>query len=1734
MTKVVMAKPLKPVKKSGIQIDATNLMDENLLNWDQIESESNIVEEPKTPFWLSEMADEAQEAVELNPQEALDWLSEPDEPDEEVASPDDLGQASGASEAKTETEVDDSLDWLGDIADEPPLEVGADEVAAEFVESEPETAVEPLDWLSEISETGEDADDTEDAIGPTAVLGLSEQADLPAMPNLTDTDTLGDADDWLAALTEGGLEDDISLDTNEIGQPGDLEIEASTDELAALSDADDDWLELASADLNALLEDTDDEEEAFPNLSIPDMEGPDIDEIPDWLNTGSLDHSEEAETAMSSENDPQEKPQADEPEVEPSATAVPEDEQDAVDWLAALTDDEPEDAEKPVEPPIATEGMPSWLDDDGQEAGVEIVDEWDSASADIPDWLQEPVALSDLDDADLSVPEESSEIGLTGLLSEMDVTEDAVTLDDIDLLSDWMDEDGDGSLTELLDEMELDAEAPEDTLEPLPDVDEAFPEAMPDDTAEEMGLTGLLSNLSLEDEDPGEAAEADDDNFLSGLLAEAEDDDLSDFFADDAAEDAPDAFDLLGLDELNDEDVSLTAMFDEMEAEAADDETAVSASAQSDDDDWLADLGDAGLDEASEPEEAELGLTGMLANLWPDGEGDDSGEVAELPETAVSEPMDGEPGKLDTDNLGLTELLAGIDLAEEETIDSRPELPEFGDPVEPSLTEILTGMDLEPEADEEEAGPISAEDTTWLSQLEADTGKLQEQEDEFDMAGETGLDWLTLPDEPEAEEELPQDVQKAPITSEEPAVVEEQDSTPEDWDDAMSWLEELAAQQEDPVGELPSVAENMLDEELDSSDTLQAEETDEDEISFGGTDWLDDLTGDVTAPVEAEESEPISLPEAEVMAEAPQESDETAVSLDDADQLAADLPSEWDDEGEMSWLDELATDRLSETAVDELETIPDPAVSMPEADDENWLDELVSEDVDQEPESDLFEDLFEDEAAELETAVAEADIGWLDTIIEGDDEDDDEIEAAAEVAQVPYLDALEAETDGFEAETASEPEPDLEADEAYRVTGVTDALKADDGLDEAEADLEEALAWLDEIDEEPAAEPVMREEAPPTIVTPPEAHELVDELPLEIDEETPETILIAPEADELTLALDRLEQQVKDEGIVVPDTAVFPVTLSDDDLNAALDWIEQTESPQEPEAAVIAEDAPDEEDDFSQMADDPEAWLEDILSGDIALDVDMEPPPIKPSEDAMFVTDDAAGVVDEAVVEDEVIAETADSLLDEVELDEMPEDPDAAVAWLDQLVSGDDLLEIEMEPPPIKPSEDAMFVTEDALVAEEPPAEAEPITEEDENELETAVTTETSLEDDPEAWLEQLLSDDLAMDVEMEPPPIKPSEDAMFVTDDAVQAEAEEQLEPTELVEPETVIAEEPVAEDDSLDFPDMDDDPEAWLEQMLAGEMDVEMEPPPIKPSEDAMFVTDDAAGVADEAVAEDEPDPPVEPEEAVEPVEAVEDIIADVPDDPDEAMAWLEQLAARQGADLEELPSVTDVADLADDPEMPDWMAQDLEEIGSEMDESFAEADAITPAIQQEISDTPADTGELLDDVDEELPDWLETNDTAPVAGETDWLQALPDVDMDSWLSAEAEAVTAEPVEDVELPDTGPLRSPTSDTGPLAEDDLFEPVIEPSSGAYSVDEAKLGVAQDALADGRIHDALNQYKALVAEGSGMMAIIAELEQAADAHPQTPALFQVLGDAYMRNGQLQKALAAYRSALNQM
>ncbi|MEJ2750449.1 MAG: hypothetical protein P8183_21460, partial [Anaerolineae bacterium] len=75
---------------------------------------------------------------------------------------------------------------------------------------------------------------------------------------------------------------------------------------------------------------------------------------------------------------------------------------------------------------------------------------------------------------------------------------------------------------------------------------------------------------------------------------------------------------------------------------------------------------------------------------------------------------------------------------------------------------------------------------------------------------------------------------------------------------------------------------------------------------------------------------------------------------------------------------------------------------------------------------------------------------------------------------------------------------------------------------------------------------------------------------------------------------------------------------------------------------------------------------------------------------------------------------------------------------------------------------------------------------------------------------------------------------------------------------------------------------------------------------------------------------------------------------------------------------------------------------------------------------------------------------------------------------------------------------------------------------------------ARQAVKAGAFDDAVETYQSLITAGGGMMTLIADLESVADEHQDQPLFRHLLGDAYMQNGQLQKALDTYRVALDQI
>ena len=124
----------------------------------------------------------------------------------------------------------------------------------------------------------------------------------------------------------------------------------------------------------------------------------------------------------------------------------------------------------------------------------------------------------------------------------------------------------------------------------------------------------------------------------------------------------------------------------------------------------------------------------------------------------------------------------------------------------------------------------------------------------------------------------------------------------------------------------------------------------------------------------------------------------------------------------------------------------------------------------------------------------------------------------------------------------------------------------------------------------------------------------------------------------------------------------------------------------------------------------------------------------------------------------------------------------------------------------------------------------------------------------------------------------------------------------------------------------------------------------------------------------------------------------VGDLPDDPDEAIAWLQ-----------------DLADSQDDEDVPTTSMENLDEILPQIDDDFA-ADLLV--------DVPTETAVGDDNLDfdntvaDSLPDWLEFGSEERMTGHTDWLRSLPEPDVAGWLEAEEEVMSANIFEEIPVP--------------------------------------------------------------------------------------------------------------------
>jgi len=302
----------------------------------------------------------------------------------------------------------------------------------------------------------------------------------------------------------------------------------------------------------------------------------------------------------------------------------------------------------------------------------------------------------------------------------------------------------------------------------------------------------------------------------------------------------------------------------------------------------------------------------------------------------------------------------------------------------------------------------------------------------------------------------------------------------------------------------------------------------------------------------------------------------------------------------------------------------------------------------------------------------------------------------------------------------------------------------------------------------------------------------------------------------------------------------------------------------------------------------------------------------------------------------------------------------------------------------------------------------------------------------------------------------------------------------------------------------------------------------------------------------------------------EPAEPVAVSVPSSEDEALAWLESLAAKQGAKPEEL--VTKPGVRAE--EMPAWVreAQEAsvpptpEPMEAEPEPAIAEAEkpewlkqmeAEADQYEATAKAQPAPAEPAPAPKPEELPAWLaaapepqpseaEAAEWMPMASgaaepkhvppETEplpaWLAAAPEPgepEAPAWAPM-ASAEPARPAAEAAKPDSTPQRpKPAKPKAPRKR-----PVRPSRLRSGEEPEIVLALARQRLAENNFGESFDVYSELI-HSSGMLEdVIADLEAANQKNPGMPELLRTLGDAYMRNNQLRRALDTYKQALQQL
>jgi len=215
---------------------------------------------------------------------------------------------------------------------------------------------------------------------------------------------------------------------------------------------------------------------------------------------------------------------------------------------------------------------------------------------------------------------------------------------------------------------------------------------------------------------------------------------------------------------------------------------------------------------------------------------------------------------------------------------------------------------------------------------------------------------------------------------------------------------------------------------------------------------------------------------------------------------------------------------------------------------------------------------------------------------------------------------------------------------------------------------------------------------------------------------------------------------------------------------------------------------------------------------------------------------------------------------------------------------------------------------------------------------------------------------------------------------------------------------------------------------------------------------------------------------------------------------------------------------------PELPDWLRRLREGVPEEAPPTPAEAQ-----VPEEVGAPPVEVPAELEvaQPEEVGPEWLgelvrdeESLAEPGVLQEEVAVEAAAPPPVEYVVAEEVEEPAPAPPEAVEVEAPTPAPPPPAEPGvtrrlePLRAEDLPE---DPS--------ARLAMAQAALNAGDWPEALLIYETLLNVSELLDSVIEDLRTGTSRHPNDAAGYQLLGDACMKDGRLQEALKAYRTAL---